>query len=109
MAKKISKTIVWVIAIIAILAFIGAIYLLIASQSSSGNTIYSFSGNAVSPPSIDESDNTNPVTSCTWGDHRTCSLAYGSECRRRYGAGYDSWCTGRTDSSVTCECLKDVV
>ena len=93
MAKKISNALFWIIAIIAILSFLGVVYLIVKDMG--------ISGQAFKKISSDEFP--SPLSACNWADDRNCEDGLtsgqigGAECRR---AGY----TGGSRCTIVGKC-----
>ncbi len=96
MTKKISNNLFWLIAIIAILSFLGVVYLIVKDAIEDSDVENALSGNAIAKIVADTPP--SKVSACNWADHRNCEDGLipgevgGSECRRNGYTG-GSKCT----------------
>src|SRR3989344_4879260 len=102
MAKKISNALFWTIAIIAILSFLGVVYLIVKDAVEDSDLETVLVGQAIAPSIADSPP--SKILSCNWADHRNCEDDFGGTCRRRgYTAGSRCLVVG------SCECYSHSV
>jgi hypothetical protein len=103
-SKQPSDAFIWVIGIIALLAFLGVVYLFV--KDSTQDKRFVLAGNAVSSVEVEDFPS-SPLSSCTAADDRGCEREHGDGCRRRgYTGGAKCWFT---DIYVICECYSHPV
>ena len=101
MAKNISNALFWIIAIIAILSFLGVVYLIVKDAVEDSDLETVLVGQAIAPSIADSPP--SKILSCNWADDRNCEdgltsgQVSGNNCRSR---GY----TGGSRCTVVGKC-----